>query len=151
MAVWDPWVYDSGWYWQLYNSRAAPEANLIGIFAGPASRAIGAAHNGAGIFTAPGPVAGIAFETHRRGPDARVFPRVRIAWGIFAGTKGADLGDPYKVQNIARQMNLHGGINSEQGLSLPNRICRSARRLSAPVHAARRGRRRDQPRSLRPR
>src|ERR1019366_6579183 len=86
-------------------------ANLFGIFAGHASEAIGAAHNGAGIFTAPGPVSGIAFETHRRSPDARVFPRVRIAWGIFIGTKGADLGDPYKVQNIARQMNLHGGIN----------------------------------------
>ena len=111
MAVWDPWVYDSGWYWQLYNTKAAPDANLLGIFAGPASRAIGAAHNGAGIFTAPGPVAGIAFETHRRAPDARVFPRVRVAWGIFIGAKGADLGDPYKVQNIARQMNLHGGID----------------------------------------
>jgi hypothetical protein len=111
MAVWDPWVYDSGWYWQLYNVKAAPDANLLGIFAGPASRAIGAAHNGAGIFTVPGPAAGIAFETHRRAPDARVFPRVRIAWGIFVGTKGGDLGDPDKIQNIARQMNLHGGIN----------------------------------------
>jgi len=111
MAVWDPWVYDSGWYWQLYNVKAGPSANLLGIFAGPASQAIGAAHNGAGIFTAPGPAAGIAFETHRRSPDARVFPRVRIAWGIFIGTKGAALGDPYQVQSIARQMNLHGGIN----------------------------------------
>ena len=40
-----------------------------------------------------------------------MFPRVRIAWAIFIGTKGRDLGDPYQVQNIARQMNLHGGIN----------------------------------------
>lgn len=111
MAVWDPWVYDSGWYWMLYNQRAAADANLVGIFAGPASRAIGAGNNGAGIFTNPGPVAGIRFEAHRREPDGRVFPRIRISWGIFAGTKGADLGDPYQVQNIARQMNLHGGIN----------------------------------------
>ena len=110
MAVWDPWVYDSGWYWQLYNAKAASQANLLGIFAGPASEAIGAAHNGAGIFTAPGPAAGIAFETHRRSPDARVFPRVRIAWRIFIGTK-ADLDGPREAQNIARQMNLHGGIN----------------------------------------
>jgi hypothetical protein len=111
MAVWDPWIPDSGWYWQLYNTKAAPNANLLGIFAGPVSEAIGAAHNGAGIFTTPGPVAGIAFEAHRHSPDSRVFPRIRIAWCIFIGTKGADLGDPYKVQNIARQMNLHGGIN----------------------------------------
>jgi hypothetical protein len=111
MAVWDPWVYDSGWYWQLYNSKAAPHANLLGIFAGPASQAIGAGNNGAGIFTAPGPIAGIAFEAHRHSPDTRFYPRVRIAWGIFIGEKGVDLGDPYKIQNIARQMNLHGGIN----------------------------------------
>src|ERR1022692_4358553 len=36
MAVWDPWVYDSGWYWQLYNTKARPDANLFGIFAGRA-------------------------------------------------------------------------------------------------------------------
>ncbi len=111
MAVWDPWVYDSGWYWQLYNTKAGPNANLLGIFAGPASRAIGAANSGAGIVTAPGPMAGIAFQSNRSSPDSRVFPRVRIAWGIFIGAKGADLGDPYRVQNIARQLNLHGGIN----------------------------------------
>ncbi|MGA2134377.1 MAG: hypothetical protein ABSH50_18960 [Bryobacteraceae bacterium] len=110
MAVWDPWIYDSGWYWQLYNSRAASTAHLLGIFAGPASQALGAANNGAGVFTAPGPAAAIAFETRRHSPDARFFPRVRVAWGIFVGTK-ADLGDPNQVQNIARQMNLHGGIN----------------------------------------
>jgi hypothetical protein len=105
MAVWDPWVSDSGWYWMLYNSKASSDANLLGIFAGRTSEAIGAPNSGAGISSA-----GIEFETHRRSPDARVFPRVRIAWAIFIGTKGADLGDPYQVQNIARQMNLHGGI-----------------------------------------
>ena len=109
MAVWDPWVYDSGWYWTLYNTKAPPAANLLGIFAGPVSQAIGAANSGAGISTQPGPQAAIVFAANRRSPDARVFPRVRIAWRIFTGTK-ADLGDPYQVQNIARQMDLHGGI-----------------------------------------
>ena len=116
MAVWDPWVFDSGWYWQLYNSKAGPDSNLLGIFAGRASEAIGAGNSGAGVFTAPAnqdaePIAGITFESNRRSPDASVFPRVRISWGIFIGIKGLDLGDPYQVQNIARQMNLHGGIN----------------------------------------
>jgi len=119
MAVWDPWVYDSGWYWMLYHTAAAPAANLLGIFAGAAAEAIGAAHNGAGISTSPGPHASIVFETHRRAPDARVFPRVRIAWGVFIGTQGADLGDPYKVQNIARQMNLHSGINLNKIYRIP--------------------------------
>jgi hypothetical protein len=116
MAVWDPWVYDSGWYWQLYNSKAGLDSNLLGIFAGRASEAIGAANSGPGISTTPSgtnaePAAGITFESNRGSPDARVFSRVRISWGIFIGTKGTDLGDPYQVQNIARQMNLHGGIN----------------------------------------
>lgn len=116
MAVWDPWVFDSGWYWQLYNSKAGPDLNLLGIFAGRPSELIGAGNSGPGIFTAPAkpdaaPTAGIEFQSNRRSPDARVFPRVRISWGIFVGAKGRDLADPYQVQNIARQMNLHGGIN----------------------------------------
>ena len=116
MAIWDPWVSDSGWYWQLYNSKAGDDSDLLGIFAGRASAAIGAGNSGPGIFTAPAkpdaaPAAGIAFESNRGSPDSRVFPRIRISWGIFIGTKGGDLGDPYKTQNIARQMNLHGGIN----------------------------------------
>jgi hypothetical protein len=115
MAIWDPWVFDSGWYWMLYNSRASGGANLLGIFAGRASEAIGAAFNGPGVYTAKeasgGHAAGIRLETNRRGPDARVYPRVRLCWGIFVGVKGLDLGDPLQVQNIARQMNLHGGIN----------------------------------------
>jgi len=115
MAVWDPWVYDSGWYWQLYRAGAGGDSNLLGIFAGRPSRALGASHSGPGIYTAPAengkPAAGITFECNRRAPDARVYPRVRIQWGIFTGVKGQDLGDPHEVQNIARQMNLHGGIH----------------------------------------
>jgi hypothetical protein len=120
MAVWDPWVYDSGWYWQLYDAHAAADANLIGIFAGRASRAIGAANSGVSVFTAPQGVShptgeervvGFHIACHRRSPDARYFPRVRFAWGLFIGVKGGDLKDPTQVQPIARQMNLHAGIN----------------------------------------
>ena len=115
MAVWDPWVFDSGWYWQLYDHAAGPTANLIGIFAGRASEALGAAHNGAGIFTGKDangrPLTGIRVELNRRAPDARVFPRIRINWGIFIGIKGTDLREPVATQPIGLQMNLHGGIN----------------------------------------
>ena len=110
MAVWDPWVYDSGWYWQLYNSRAPAAANLLGIFAGRASVALGDDNNGAGIFTGPGPAAALTIEIHRRGPDARVFPRVRFAWSIFVATKAA-ISDPMSVQEIGLQMNIHSGID----------------------------------------
>ncbi len=116
MAVWDPWVYDSGRYWQLYNDAAGPESPLVGIFAGAPSRAIGAGHSGVGVFTSPAkvgekqPSAGITMSSFRRGPDARVYPRSRFCWGLFLGTK-KDLADPKDVQPIAREMNLHGGIS----------------------------------------
>src|SRR5207249_8368155 len=28
MAIWDPWISDSGWYWQLYDSHAPANANV---------------------------------------------------------------------------------------------------------------------------
>jgi hypothetical protein len=51
MAVWNPWIVNGGWYWQLYDPQAAPSANVLGIFAGPCSRAIGAAHSGIEVYT----------------------------------------------------------------------------------------------------
>jgi hypothetical protein len=53
MAVWDPWVFDSGWYWQMYDSGSPANSNLFGIFAGRASRAIGASNSGVNVFTKP--------------------------------------------------------------------------------------------------
>ena len=43
-------------------------------------------------------------------PEARYGPVARFQWGLFAGTK-SDLADPATVQPVARQMNLHAGIN----------------------------------------
>jgi hypothetical protein len=116
MAVWDRWATDTGWYWQLYDAKAADTANLIGIFTGRASRAVGAGFSGAGIFTLPprsgatGPVAGISISSYRRSASNDVFPRSRFQWGLFVGTK-QDLKDPTEVQPINLQMNLHGGFN----------------------------------------
>jgi len=115
VAVWDPWVYDSGWYWQAYNKAAGAKANVLGLFAGRASRALGAAASGTGLWTAPGAggkrSAGLTVQTLLRGPDARTFPRVRYQWGLLVGTKGADLTAPDTIQTVNRQMNLHGGFN----------------------------------------
>lgn len=115
MALWDPWVFDSGWYWQLFNHEAPETAPLVGIFAGRASRLIGAHMSGPGIFTMADPnrAAGIAVSSYRRGADGRVSPRSRFQWGLFVSTK-ADLLDPTAVQPINRQMNLHGGFNLDK-------------------------------------
>ncbi|MFN7918907.1 MAG: hypothetical protein U0Q16_02350 [Bryobacteraceae bacterium] len=116
VGAWDPWARDTGWYWMLYDRNAPASSPLLGIFAGKASQALGAHFTGPGLYTLPpanGQPAqcGIEFQTNRRGPDNTLLPRARMHWGLFAGTKGSDLGNPDQVTNILRQMNLHGGIN----------------------------------------
>ena len=123
IAVWDPWIYNSGRYWQMYDTNAAGNANLVGVFAGRASRALGARNSGVGAFTGPaGRPAGQVPEAEARAAGITItcrpgrmgrgyFPRARYQWGLFAGTKGQDLLPPNEVQPIARQLNLHGGIN----------------------------------------
>lgn len=115
LARWDPWIYDSGWYWQMYNSHDSETGPLFGIFAGRASRVLGAAWSGVHVVTRPAaegrePFSGIRVECNRRSPDARVFPRVRFQWGLFVGTQ-SDLAPPDQIQKICRQMNAHGGFN----------------------------------------
>jgi len=117
MAVWNPWIYDGGWYWQFFDAGAPATANLVGIFAGRASWALGAANSGTGLFTLPAaqkgadPRAGLTIALYGRRPPARIVPQSRYQWGLFLGVKGADLAPAEAVQPIARQMNLHGGIN----------------------------------------
>jgi hypothetical protein len=117
MAVWDPWIFDSGWYWQLYNSAANDNSNLVSIFSGPASRAIGPGASGAGIFTLPAdprsstPVAGIYSQSYRSSADAKIYPCSRFSWGLFLGTK-RDLSIPKQVTTVNLQANLFGGVAS---------------------------------------
>lgn len=116
MAVWDPWVFDSGWYWQVFNRHKGADANIAGIFAGRPSRAFGAGSGGVGINTSPGGKDGkprllITVESYRRSANGAVFPKSRFQWGLFIGTKGRDMKPPTEVQPIARQMNLHAGFN----------------------------------------
>ena len=112
----EPWIPNSGWYWMIYKQKADRDAPLIGIFAGPPSRLLGVENSGPGLTFLPrdstgNKVAAIEFQSNRRSPDATVYNHVRASWGIFSGVKGKDVGDPGTVQNIAREMNLHGGIN----------------------------------------
>jgi hypothetical protein len=116
MAQWSPWIANSGWYWMVYKKTAAGDRPLIGIFAGPTSRLLGAGNSGPGLSFLPrdangNKVAAIEFQSNRRFPDAAVYRQVRVAWGIFSGSKAGDLGDPSTVQNIGREMNVHSGIN----------------------------------------
>ncbi len=134
LAVWDPWIGDGGWYWQLYDSRGPAEANLLGVFAGRASRAVGATESGIRVLAGPPrpdgtTPEGLLFEANHRTSDGRVFPRVRVAWGVFVGTKGRDLADPLAVQTIGRQMNLHAGMGLNK---LPSTEAMDPSRLDLP-------------------
>jgi len=111
MAVWDPWVFDSGWYWQAYDTKGAAGSNVVGIFAGRASRGLWTSNSGPGFTTrsanSGGPAVGVDVQMN---VDDN-YPHVRFQWGLFTGSKGKDLAPPDQVQPIARQMNLHAGIN----------------------------------------
>ena len=116
LAVWNPWIVDSGWYWQLYNRSAGQDSNLVSIFAGPASRALSPGMSGACIFTLPSDprrprelVAGISSQSYRRAQDGAIFHRSRFSWGLFLGIKGHDLSIPGQVPTVALQRNIFGG------------------------------------------
>ena len=53
VSVWDRWSTDTGPYWQFYDKDAGSSSNLLGVFSGQASRALGAANSGIGISTGP--------------------------------------------------------------------------------------------------
>lgn len=58
--------------------------------------------------------AGFSVAIGQHSPDARFFKQPRFQWGLFTGTKGSDLEPATETQPIARQMNLHGGINLDK-------------------------------------
>jgi hypothetical protein len=110
LLPWDLWAVNGGWYWLLYNAQARPSAPVVGFFAGRASRALGIVDSGPAVFS-NGSAGGIQLDLHRRGPDGRVASHIRVEWGIFLGTKAADLTDPDQVQTIQKPLNLYGGVN----------------------------------------
>lgn len=114
MAVWDPWITDSGWYWQAYDKSGGPASNLVGLFSGRVSRALMPGNSGTGFWTlsgaSGGPAVGVAVALELSQPP-NVYPHIRFQWGLFAGVKGTDLAEPAKPQGVGRQMNLHGGFN----------------------------------------
>jgi hypothetical protein len=53
LARWNPWVTNTGWHWQLYNSTAGGTANTFGIFDGRPSLLLGVRSSGAKLYTEP--------------------------------------------------------------------------------------------------
>ncbi len=113
---WDIWSNGTGAYWMLYNKDAAGISPVVGAFAGSASKAAGVHMSGPAPYIVTSDESGqrqngFEFLTYRRGPDAQVLLKTTFNWGLFIGTKSADLAAPIATQNINKQMNLHGGFN----------------------------------------
>ena len=114
LARWDPWIYDSGWYWQWYNTQDGSSGPLVGIFAGRACARWappGAACKSSRVLRAT--------DAHRRrasawsaigGLPTRVYSRTCVSSGACSSARG-ELAPPNQVQEICRQMNLHAGFN----------------------------------------
>ncbi|MHB9133339.1 MAG: hypothetical protein ACYDBB_19910 [Armatimonadota bacterium] len=122
MAQWDPWSVDTGFYWQLYDSAPNGSDNLIGIFAGPASRLIKPGLSGVSFDTRMDggkPVASLQVRFQRLMPTQYYTTHMRFGWGLFLGKKGTDVKPQMEVQEINRQMNLHSGVNLTKIARLP--------------------------------
>ncbi len=121
LALWNPWAANSGWYWQMYDAAGAANSNAMGIFAGAPGRLISAGSGGPGIYTRPGPDAGISVLTNLRGDDNSLyydntsFHTIRFAWGLHAGTRAEVPADLKTPSALCRQYVLHGsGINLQK-------------------------------------
>ncbi len=85
ISPWNPWRYDGGFYWQMFNKEGADSSNLVGIFAAKAGRAVEVGYNGPGFWLHPPlkltnspraklqPLCGIGSNNFRAMADASVF------------------------------------------------------------------------------
>ena len=114
MSHWDPWAVDTGFYWQLYDSRTNGTDNLFGTFAGPASQLINPGLSGVSFDTAMvdgQPHVCLQVRFQRLMPTQMYTTHMRFGWGILLGKKSVDLKPPMEVQGINRQLNIHCGVN----------------------------------------
>src|SRR5262249_47668815 len=107
LTRWDPWSFDTGWYWQFYKKDAPQSANLLAIFQGRASRILGAHFSGVKVQSSVPSELRLVSQFSRLGLDGRVFSRNRFSWGLFSGTKTA-WGDRMVVQLVTNKINLLG-------------------------------------------
>lgn len=120
VSAWDPWRDTGGFYWQMFNTKGTGKANVVGIFAAKASRAIGVGPSGPAFWIDPprkgisktptAPLCGIGSLSQRVDPGQRIFPKSRFAWGLFVATR-EDVKPVKELQAINQEMNIVGGIN----------------------------------------
>ena len=126
LSLWDPagGEVNTGRYWQVYNSTAPANSNLLGFFQGRASRMIGGRSVGPQLLARPtdptykttaaqqdSKSAFLQLILDRRGPDNVWYPRKRFEWVLFISTK-TDLLPADKFQPIGKEMNMVSGLGA---------------------------------------
>ncbi len=122
MSHWDPWGVNTGFYWELYTTAPGGSDNLLGIFAGRASRLMAPGLSGVSFDTQATngvKTASLQLRFQRLMPTQYYSTHMRFGWGLFLGKKSADLKPTREVQAVNRQMNLHGGVNLNALYRLP--------------------------------
>ena len=120
LIFWEPagGEFNSGRYWQFYNSKAGASANLFGYFQGAPSRLIGGGGLGPSLQVWPeDPVnkekldAELNIDIHQLWPLDRWYKRKRYQYVVYISTK-KDLPTPEKIQPIALEMNRVSGLGA---------------------------------------
>ncbi len=109
--------YNTGWYWELYNSTGPSASPLVGYYIGRTSQYITPIFDGPGVYTSPthfaannGPAAGISMQVNLRAADGSATQRMRREWAVYVSTN-ADLQEPTLIQPIGIERNVMSGIN----------------------------------------
>lgn len=96
VARWDPWITDCGWYWQMFDDQAGPEGNLVGAFAGRASRQVGSAMSGVSGYTAPAGMSDMVVAVAADGVIHAVYEGRGSLWHVVID-RGLAPGKPEKI------------------------------------------------------
>ena len=113
---WNPWEQDGGRIEVMYQAAGGPQSPVVALYAGAASRLIAGRFAVIGFYSGPKPDAGISLYTEHSGADNShaysdsIYHTIRFPFGIFVGTRKADLSDDVTIPHTAhKQYARHGG------------------------------------------
>ncbi len=139
MSVWDPWAFNTGWYWQIFDTNAAVNGNLFGIFAGKPSRALGASASGVGIANGPLGVTDLVTQTDATGNLHAVWQSASDLWYLKFDSTLAP-GTPDKVasglQNPDLLVSEDGRVSIMAYDSVRSQFCKIEKSKDGPFTTA---------------
>ena len=115
VARWDPWIFNTGWYWQMFDEKAGPEGNLVGAFAGRASRQVGSGMSGVEGYTTPAGMSDLVSAVDAKGVIHCVYTGNGGLWHV-AIDESLKPGKPAKI--AAGLINPDIAILADGGLSV---------------------------------